>query len=160
VLPLHLAVLGLGSTGIGLVFGAAALLGGLAAPLAGMLTDRLGASRVAALGTLVAAAGFVLCGLPVAGASIAGVLVVGVGAQFVLAPTLVLIGGLAEHIKPPAYGAAYALYNLAYTGGLAIAPLAAGTAAALAGVGATTIGAAAVAALTGSWLFLRGRAAR
>jgi MFS transporter, DHA1 family, solute carrier family 18 (vesicular amine transporter), member 1/2 len=160
VLPLHLAVLGLGSTGIGLVFGAAALLGGLAAPLAGMLTDRLGASRVAALGTLVAAAGFVLCGLPVAGASIAGVLVVGVGAQFVLAPTLVLIGGLAEHIKPPAYGAAYALYNLAYTGGLAIAPLAAGTAAALAGVGATTISAAAVAALTGSWLLLRGRATR
>jgi MFS transporter, DHA1 family, solute carrier family 18 (vesicular amine transporter), member 1/2 len=154
VLPLHLAALGLGTTGIGLVFGAAALLGGLAAPAAGLLTDRLGASRVAALGTLVAATGFVLCGLSVAGASIAGVLVVGVGAQLVLAPTLVLIGGLAEHIQPPAYGAAYALYNLAYTAGLAVAPLAAGTAAALAGVAATTIAAAAVAALTGFWLLL------
>lgn len=154
VLPLHLSALGLGATGIGLVFGAAALLGGLTAPLAGMVTDRLGAARVAALGTLVAAAGFVLCGLPVAGASIAGVLVVGVGAQLVLAPTLVLIGALAEHIQPPAYGAAYALYNLAYTAGLAVAPLAAGTAAALAGVAATTIAAAVVAALTGSWLLL------
>jgi MFS family permease len=156
VLPLHLSTLGLGSSGIGLVFGAAALLGGLAAPLAGMLTDRLGASRVAALGTFAAATGFVLCGLPVAGASIAGVLVVGVGAQFVLAPTLVLIGGLAEHVQPPAYGAAYALYNLSYTGGLAVAPLAAGTAAALAGIGATTIAVAAVAAITGVWLLLRG----
>jgi MFS family permease len=155
VLPLHLSALGLGATGIGLVFGAAALLGGLAAPLAGMLTDRLGAARVAALGTLVAAAGFALCGLPVAAASITGVVVVGIGAQLVLAPTLVLIGGLAEHIRPPAYGAAYALYNLAYTAGLAVAPLAAGTAAVLAGVAATTIAAAAVAALTGAWLLLR-----
>jgi hypothetical protein len=75
----------------------------------------------------------------------------------VLAPTLVLIGALAEHIQPPAYGAAYALYNLAYTAGLAVAPLAAGTAAALAGVAATTIAAAAVAALTGLWLFLPSR---
>jgi DHA1 family solute carrier family 18 vesicular amine transporter 1/2 len=142
VLPLHLS---------------AALLGGLTAPLAGLLTDRLGATRVAALGTLGAAAGFVLSGLPVAGASIAGVVVVGIGAQFVLAPTLVLIGGLAEHTRPPAYGAAYALYNLAYTSGLAVAPLAAGTAAALAGVGVTTVGAAAVAALTGLGLLLRRR---
>jgi DHA1 family solute carrier family 18 vesicular amine transporter 1/2 len=155
VLPLHLSALGLSSSGIGLAFGAAALLGGLAAPFAGMLTDRLGASRVAAIGTLVAAAGFVLCGLPLAAASIAGVIVVGVGAQLVLAPTLVLIGGLAEHIQPPAYGAAYALYNLAYTGGLAIAPVVAGTAAVLAGIAATTIAAAAVAALTGLWLLVR-----
>jgi MFS transporter, DHA1 family, solute carrier family 18 (vesicular amine transporter), member 1/2 len=159
VLPLHLATLGLGATGIGLVFGGAALLGGLAAPLAGVLTDRLGASRVAALGTLVAATGFVLCGLPLAGASIAGVVVVGIGAQLVLAPTLVLVGGLAEHIQPPAYGAAYALYNLAYTGGLAVAPLVAGTAAALAGVAATTIAAAALAAAAGGRLLLRARAA-
>jgi MFS transporter, DHA1 family, solute carrier family 18 (vesicular amine transporter), member 1/2 len=155
VLPLHLSALGLGATGIGLAFGAAALLGGLTAPLAGMVTDRLGAARVAALGTLVAAAGFVLCGVPAAGPSIAGVLVVGIGAQLVLAPTLVLIGALAEHIQPPAYGAAYALYNLAYTAGLAVAPLVAGTAAVLVGVAATTIAAAAVAALTGGWLLLR-----
>src|SRR5918997_1179613 len=157
VLPLHLSALGLGSTGIGLVFGAAALLGGLAAPLAGIVTDRLGPPRVAALGTLVAAVGFVLCGMPAAAASIAGVLVGGIGAQLVLAPTLVLIGALAEHIQPPAYGAAYALYNLAYTAGLAVAPLAAGTAAALAGVTATTIAAATVAGLAGAWLLLRGR---
>ncbi|MHA6619000.1 MFS transporter [Pseudonocardia sp. DLS-67] len=155
VLPLHLSALGLGATGIGLAFGAAALLGGLTAPLAGIVTDRLGAARVAALGTLVAAAGFVLCGVPAAGPSIAGVLVVGIGAQLVLAPTLVLIGALAEHIQPPAYGAAYALYNLAYTAGLAVAPLVAGTAAVLVGVTATTIAAAAVAALTGAWLLLR-----
>ncbi|WP_232663380.1 MFS transporter [Pseudonocardia sp. TRM90224] len=147
VLPLHLAGLGMNATGIGLVFGGAALAGGLIAPLAGMITDRFGPTRVAAVGTLVAAAGFWLCGLPAAPVSIAGVVVVGLGAQLVLAPTLVLIGTLAEHTQPPAYGAAYALYNLAYTVGLALAPLAAGTAATLAGVGPTTVVAAAVAAI-------------
>lgn len=159
VLPLHLSALGLSATGIGLVFGAAALAGGLAAPLAGMLTDRLGPPRVAALGTLITAVGFALCGVTATGWSIAGVIVVGVGADLILAPTLVLIGTLAEHTRPPAYGSAYALYNLAYTGGLAVAPLAAGAAATFAGVSVTTAGAAVLAVVIGLALMLRRRAA-
>ncbi|SER48392.1 Predicted arabinose efflux permease, MFS family [Streptomyces sp. yr375] len=139
VLPLHLSDLGLGTTGIGLVFAAAALGGSLAAPVAGLLTDRVGATRVASCGALVAALGFFLTGRDSTVWSVTGLIVVGFGAQLVLAPTLVLIGVLAEHTKPAAYGAAYALYNLAYTGGLAVAPLVAGATAKAAGVPTTTL---------------------
>ena len=148
VLPLHLAGLGLGPSAIGLVFGAAALAGAIAAPLAGLATTRFGPGRVAAAGTLVAAIGLGLSGVGLAGWSVAGVVLIGVASQLVLAPTLVLIGVLAEHIRPPAYGTAYALYNLAYTGGLMLAPLVAGTVAGLAGVPVATMLAAAGAAIT------------
>jgi MFS family permease len=139
VLPLHLDELGLGTTGIGLVFAAAALGGSLAAPIAGLLTDRTGATRIAAAGALVAAVGFFLAGRDSTFWSVSGLVVVGFGAQLVLAPTLVLIGTLAEHTQPPSYGAAYAVYSLAYTGGLAVAPLLAGAAAKAFGVPTTTL---------------------
>jgi DHA1 family solute carrier family 18 vesicular amine transporter 1/2 len=91
--------------------------------------------------------------------SIAGVLIVDFGAQLILAPTLVLIGVLAEHTSPPAYGAAYALYNLAYTTGLAVAPIAAGTTARLVSVSTATIAAAVVVAvLAAAALAIRGKA--
>ncbi len=79
VLPLHLSGLGLGPSGIGLAFGAAALGGAIAAPLAGLVTARFGPSRVAAAGALVTAAGFVLCGMPAAGWSVTGLVLVGSG---------------------------------------------------------------------------------
>ena len=37
-----------------------------------------------------------------------------------------MVATIAESLDPPAYGAAYSIYTLAYTVGLAIAPLAAG----------------------------------
>jgi MFS transporter, DHA1 family, solute carrier family 18 (vesicular amine transporter), member 1/2 len=160
VLPLHLAGLGLGPSGIGLAFGAAALGGAIAAPLAGLLASRFGPGRVAAAGTLVTAAGFVLCGMPAAGWSVTGLVLVGAGSQVILAPTLVLIGVLAEHIQPPAYGTAYALYNLAYTAGLCVAPIVAGTAAGLAGVPAAMAVAAGAVVLTMLVLLLRARPGR
>jgi DHA1 family solute carrier family 18 vesicular amine transporter 1/2 len=160
VLPLHLAGLGLGPSGIGLAFGAAALGGAIAAPLAGLLASRFGPGRVAAAGTLVTAAGFVLCGMPAAGWSVTGLVLVGAGSQVILAPTLVLIGVLAEHIQPPAYGTASALYNLAYTAGLCVAPIVAGTAAGLAGVPAAMAVAAAAVVLTMLVLLLRARPGR
>ncbi|MEN8652511.1 MFS transporter [Streptomyces sp. 21So2-11] len=155
VLPLHLDGLGLGTTGIGLAFAAAALGGSLAAPIAGLLTDRTGASRVAGIGAAVTAIGFLLSGRDSTVWSVTGLVVVGFGAQFVLAPTLVLIGALAEHTRPAAYGAAYAIYNLAYTGGLAVAPLAAGSTANALGVPTTTVVAAALAALVAVVMFTR-----
>jgi MFS family permease len=160
VLPLHLSGLGLGPSGIGLAFGAAALGGAVAAPLAGLVTARFGPGRVAAAGALVTAAGFVLCGMPAAGWSVTGLVLVGAGSQAILAPTLVLIGVLAEHIQPPAYGTAYALYNLAYTAGLCVAPILAGTAAGLAGVPAATTLAAAGVVLIMVVLLLRARPGR
>ncbi|WKU48164.1 MFS transporter [Streptomyces sp. VNUA116] len=139
VLPLHLSDLGLGTTGIGLVFAGAALGGSLAAPVAGLLTDHAGPGKVASAGALVAALGFFLAGRDSAVLSVAGLVVVGFGAQLVLAPTLVLIGALAEHTGTAAYGAAYALYNLAYTAGLALAPLAAGATAKATGIPTATL---------------------
>jgi MFS family permease len=155
ILPLHLNNLGLGGTAIGLVWSGEALVGTLTAPLAGIWADKLGPGRTAAIGALIAAVGFLLSGLAAAPMSIAGVIIVGLGAQLVLAPTLVLISVLAEHTRPPAYGAAFALYNLAYTAGLAIAPLAAGIVARTINVSTATIVAAVVIALLAAFTFTR-----
>ncbi|EWM10782.1 LOW QUALITY PROTEIN: major facilitator superfamily transporter, partial [Kutzneria sp. 744] len=147
ILPLHLSGLGLDSTMIGLVFSAGALVGAIGAPLAGLWADKLRPAPAAAIGAVVAAVGFLLAGMGSTVVSIIGVLIVDFGATLVLAPTLVLIGVLAEHSSPPAYGAAYALYNLAYTTGLAIAPIASGTTARLLSVPTATIAAAVVVAV-------------
>jgi MFS family permease len=158
ILPLHLSTLGLDSTFIGLVFSGGALVGALGAPLAGRWADKLRPAPTAAIGAVVAAIGFLLAGTGSTLVSIVGVLVVDFGAQLVLAPTLVLIGVLAEHSSPPAYGAAYALYNLAYTTGLAVAPIAAGTTARLVSVSTATIAAAVVVALlAAAALAIRGK---
>ncbi|MGY1632423.1 MFS transporter [Geodermatophilus sp. SYSU D01186] len=140
---------------IGLVFTGAVLVGALVAPVSGTLADRLprpalagGGALLAALGLVVVAFADSLWGLA------AGVAVTATGAQGVLAPTLVLISELAESQHPAAYGAAYAMYSLAYTAGLMVAPLAAGLGAetlgfrgaALAGAGIAAVAAAAAAA--------------
>jgi DHA1 family solute carrier family 18 vesicular amine transporter 1/2 len=159
ILPLHLSTLGLDSTFIGLVFSGGAVVGALGAPLAGLWADKLRPAPTAAIGAVVAAVGFLLAGMGSTLISIAGVLIVDFGAQLILAPTLVLIGVLAEHTSPPAYGAAYALYNLAYTTGLAVAPIAAGTTARLVSVSTATIAAAVVVAvLAAAALAIRGKA--
>lgn len=134
VLPAHLNTLGLTSSAIGLVFAAMALTGILAAPAAGALTDRAGARRIAALGALVTGIGLVLAGREPAPWSITGLITLGIGAQLILAPTLVMIAALAESVTPPAYGVAYSIYTLAYTVGLVLAPLAAGITTDLLGV--------------------------
>ena len=161
VLPLHLAGLGLGPSGIGLAFGAAALGGALrrSAGRAGHrpVRPRAGWPRPARWSPRPASccAG---CPRP-AGRSFCLVLV-GAGSRAVLQTTLVLIGVLAEHIQSPAYGTAYALYNLAYTAGLCVAPIVAGTVAGLAGVPAAMGLAAAGVVLIMVVLLLRARPGR
>ena len=155
ILPLHLDELGVGTFAIGGVFAAAALAGAVVPPFAGLLVDRIGAQRVAAAGAVLLTIGFALAGQASVPLSIAGLLVASVGAQAVLAPTLVLIGLLAEHRQPPAYGAAYALYNLAYTAGLAAAPLLAGTGAATLGTTTTLWAVGALSAATAAVLLTR-----
>jgi len=91
ILPAHLHTLGLTSSAIGLVFAGVALSGSLAAPAAGVLTDRIGARRIAAIGTVITGIGFVLAGGKPAPWSIAGLVTLGFGAQLILSPTLVMI---------------------------------------------------------------------
>lgn len=158
VAPFHLYPLGVGTAGLGLVFAAAGVGGSLAAPVAGMFTDRLGAGRIAAAGTTITAGGMLLAGRESALWSIIGLVVLCMGAQVILAPTLVMIGTLAEHIQPAAYGVAYALYSLAYTAGLALAPIVAGSGTQAAGFPVTTLVAGCVAlALTVLLVVRRGR---
>ncbi len=155
VLPLHLDDLGVGSGGIGLAFAGAALAGMLSSPLGGGLADRIGPGRVVAAGALLVAAGFALAGRDTTALAVAGLVVAGFGAPLLLAPTLVLIGRLAEHQQPPAYGVAYALYNIAYTAGLTAAPLVAGLLGGLAGISGATVGGAVVAGVPAVVMLLR-----
>lgn len=125
ILPLHLARdLGIRPGGVGLLFGLAVLVGALTAPLGGLLADRLPPIIVAVTGTLIGAVAVAALGWTPSlwGVGLTLAVIAGAG-SLILAPTLSLIAEVAEAQAPPAYGAAYALYNLAYAVGLTAAPL-------------------------------------
>lgn len=130
ILPLHLAgALGATPGVVGLLFGLAVLAGALSAPLAGVFTDKAPWVAIAGMGVCLGAAAAALMGLLATlwGVGLALALVA-VAGNLILAPTLSLIAEIAEAESPPAYGAAYALYNLAYAAGLATGPLLGGVA--------------------------------
>ncbi|WP_447041551.1 MFS transporter [Streptomyces sp. DSM 118878] len=128
ILPLHLFTTENAGVGtVGLVFGAAGVAAALAPPVAGSLLRKIAPGPVAAGGCAVAAVALVAVGsvdgvIPIA----AALAVVTIGASFVLTPTITVMSEIAEAKQPPAYGSVYALYTLAYTAGLTIAPLGAG----------------------------------
>jgi DHA1 family solute carrier family 18 vesicular amine transporter 1/2 len=128
VLPLHLVQkLAATPTSIGLLFGVAALTNSLSYPFAGRAAQGRSAIAVARWGLRLGAAALCIVGfLPSLWSVGLGVCAVAVAAGFILTPTTLLVGEIAEAQRPPAYGAAYALFNLAYAGGLAVAPLFAG----------------------------------
>jgi MFS transporter, DHA1 family, solute carrier family 18 (vesicular amine transporter), member 1/2 len=163
VLPLHTATRFRATPGaIGLLFAVALLVGMVVAPVAGALADRLPRGRLAGAGALCAALALVVVSrapsLWVAGAGLA---LAAAAAQLVLTPTLTLIAEVAGSQDPPAYGAAYAAYNVAYTTGLVVAPLLAGGGSSAVGFGRTTLAGAVLAALLGvAVTAARGLAAR
>lgn len=128
ILPLHArSTLGLERTTIGLVFGAGALAAAVGPPLVGLALRTVSPERLAAAGAALAAAGLVTTALADDAWLLAGGLaLIGTGAAGLLTPNLTMIADLAERDRPPAYGALYALYNLAYAAGLAAAPFLAG----------------------------------
>ena len=69
-----------------------------------------------------------------------------------LAPTATLVADLAESTTPPAYGASFALYNVAYTVGLLVGPAGAGAVAQRAGVPVAERCLAAALLVLGLWL--------
>ncbi|RYE89854.1 MAG: MFS transporter, partial [Myxococcales bacterium] len=147
------------ATTIGLVFGAAALGSALAFPLAGRLAERRGSVPVIATSLLLAAAAAVaLASSAGVVAATASLVALSVALAGVLAPTATLVAALADATTPPAYGAAFALYNVAYTAGLLLGPSVGGVLAARAGVPRAERALAAVLVLIGAWLWTQRRA--
>jgi MFS transporter, DHA1 family, solute carrier family 18 (vesicular amine transporter), member 1/2 len=161
ILPLHLftTVKNIGPGSVGVVFGVAAAVSAGAPALAGFASRRTALRTVAASGCALAAAALVALSLvpngiwPAAGCLVAVLF----GASLVLTPTAALVSQVAEARRPPAYGSVYALYTLAYSGGLAVAPLGAGAAVQALGFGAATRIAAGAAALAAVALAATGR---
>jgi len=123
------------------LFGVAALTNSLSYPFAGRAAQGRSAIAVASWGLRLGAVALCVVGfLPSLWSVGLGVCVVAVAAGFILTPTTVLVGEIAEAQQPPAYGAAYALFNLAYAGGLAIAPLVAGAGTSAWGLPLTGVG--------------------
>lgn len=144
ILPLHLASdLQVSTAAIGAVFGAAALVAAVTPPLVGAVAAKVSPLVLVSTGTLVAAVGLAALELGdsviAVGAALAGV---ALGATLVLTPTLALMADLAEARTPPSYGAVYAVYTLAYAGGLTVGPLIAGVAVQTGGFSRAVVGAA------------------
>lgn len=128
VLPMHVTrEFSASATAIGVIFGVAALIGASVAPMTGAIADKVPRTLLVLTGAVVAAAGMITTSL--AGSLFltgVGVTLTAIGGQIVLIPTLTLIGQVADSSSPPAYGASYSAYSIAYTAGLLVAPLAAG----------------------------------
>ncbi|GAA1655280.1 hypothetical protein GCM10009765_00520 [Fodinicola feengrottensis] len=159
ILPLRAAAAFSASTNtIGLLFAAAVLAGVIAASLSGFVADKVPRTALAAVGAVVAAGGLVLVAMSAALWMLgAGLVLVAIGSQLVLVPTIALISGIADEQSPPAYGAAYALYSIAYTTGLMIAPLLAAAGSAVLPFAGVGLAAAALAAVLAVATALAGR---
>jgi MFS family permease len=104
---------------IGDLFALAALAYGLAAPAAGWAADRWGGRRVMAVGLLTCALTLPLAALPTSWWGEAAALAAfGFTLAFLLAPTLPEIAAECERQGVNAFGAAYAVFNLAYAVGM------------------------------------------
>ena len=156
-LPLHLeARLGAGPSGIGALFGLAALAYGACAPLAGWAADRWGARRVMAGGLAACSATLPVIALPgtCAGEAVA-LAAFGVACAILLAPTLPEIAAVCDRHGANAFGTAYAVFNFAYAVGMAAGPVAAGVLAPALGFGQTLLVFSTAAGLYVPLLFLR-----
>lgn len=104
---------------IGVLFSLAALAYGIASPVAGWAADRWGSGRVMIAGVAASALALPLIALPktwwTEAAALAGF---GFALAFLLAPTLPEIAAACERNGAEAFGAAYAVFNLAYAVGM------------------------------------------
>jgi MFS family permease len=109
---------------IGFSFILATLAYGCCAPLGGMLSDRIGRMRTSRGGLIVTGLALPLIALPGNWpAEVATLVLLGVGCAFLLTPTLPELADAADQ-HGGVYGQAYAIFNLAYAGGMLIGPLA------------------------------------
>jgi MFS family permease len=127
-LPVYLAERFRASPGqTGGVFGLAALLHGISAPLAGWASDRWGGRRVLLGGLAACVLILPWLAVPRSWAGEAVVLsLLGVAIAFLLSPTLPELAAISERRQPPVFGAAYAVFNMAQSLGMVVGPVTAG----------------------------------
>jgi DHA1 family solute carrier family 18 vesicular amine transporter 1/2 len=140
-LPIDLeARLGVKPTIIGELFSLAALAYGLASPVAGWAADRWGSRRVMVAGVAASALALPMIAVPETwwgeATALAGF---GFALAFLLAPTLPDIAAACERSGTTAFGAAYAVFNLAYAVGMVAGQVAGGELAATLGFGPTLL---------------------
>ncbi len=141
------ARLGVKPSIIGDLFALAALAYGLAAPVAGWAADRWGSRRVMTAGVAASALAFPLAAMPKTWWGEASALAVfGFALAFLLAPTLPEIAAACERNGADAFGAAYAVFNLAYAVGMVAGQVTGGALASVLGFGPTLVIFSAVAA--------------
>src|SRR5262245_10094877 len=138
-LPVHLEErLGATPAQTGLLFGLAALVYGLSAPLAGWAADRCGGRRILAGGLAACVLVLPLLALPRTWVGEVAVLTAfGIACAFLLSPTLPEIAAACERQGDQSFGSAYAVFNLAYAVGMAAGPVAGGVLKPAFGFGAT-----------------------
>lgn len=150
VLPVHLGG-STSSTMIGVLFGIAALASIIANPIVGRFVATT-APRVL-IGTGIIA---VIAALLVTGWSVElwqtgiGMALLGLSSALLLAPATTLISEQGFRSNPPTLGGSFALYNLAYSAGLAIGPLLTGFGVQQAGFTTSMVIAAVVLAIIGA----------
>ncbi|WP_214407749.1 MFS transporter [Pseudonocardia lacus] len=130
VLPLQLTSrFGLDAAGVGLVFAVAVLTSILANLVVGRWTATTSPRVLIGAGAAAGALSLAVVGLvDDVWAVSAGMGLLGVATALVFVPATVLIGEQGARAVPPTLGGAYALFNLAYAGGIALGPIVAGSA--------------------------------
>ncbi len=124
VLPLHLADLGVGATGRGVVMGLPAVLNFAAAVNLGRFTTRIGSLRLVSLGaTVLTAAVALLAGVPTLPGAVAGAMLFGLGEGMVVPTLQNLITGTGQ---PENRGMLVAFYVSSTRTGQTLGPIVAG----------------------------------
>jgi len=162
IAPLRLnRLFGSGAAETGLVFGAAVLAMGIAAPVAGGLSDRWGRLPVARLGMIAMSGSVLVFALSESfAAAIGAMILIGVTAAFSQAPVLPLLAEGADRLgddRAAATVASYLLYNIAYGGGLLVGPALGSTSAATFGLVPAAAGATGICFAVGALTIRRWR---
>ncbi|MFV0461184.1 MAG: MFS transporter [Actinomycetales bacterium] len=123
VLPGHLGAQAT-STVIGILFGIAALVGIIANPIVGRFVATASPRVLIGIGIMAAAAALLVLGWSYAlWQTGIGMGLLGLSSALLLTPATTLISEQGFRSTPPTLGGSFALYNLAYAAGLALAPL-------------------------------------
>ncbi|NGO07016.1 MFS transporter [Streptomyces sp. HC44] len=126
VLPLRLREdLGVGSSATGLLFAITVVVGVVLSPVTGNLIGRIRVNLLVAVGAVLAGLALLVIGVATEVWHIAvAMAVLGVAyGPLLQTPATTLMGVQGQRAEPPALGAAYALYNFAFGGGLLLGPL-------------------------------------